>query len=69
MTTAGMTVRTRAVPATAKRPGLPGTLRSELTKIISVRSTYWTLLAFVAASIAWAILDCAGTKKKKSRTE
>ena len=61
MTTAGMTVRTRAVPATAKRPGLPGTLRSELTKIISVRSTYWTLLAFVAASIAWAILDCAGT--------
>ncbi len=61
MTTAAMTVRTRAVPAAAKRPGLPGTLRSELTKIISVRSTYWTLLAFVAASIAWAILDCAGT--------
>jgi ABC-2 type transport system permease protein len=60
MTTAAMTVRTRAVPAAAKRPGLPGTLRSELTKIISVRSTYWTLLAFAAASIAWAVLDCAG---------
>ena len=60
MTTAAITTRTRAVPAAAKRPGLPGTLRSELTKIGSVRSTYWTLLAFVAASIAWAVLDCAG---------
>jgi ABC-2 type transport system permease protein len=64
MTTAAMPAtpaRIRAVPAAAKRPGLPGTLRSELTKIISVRSTYWTLLAFVAASIGWAVLDCAGT--------
>jgi len=60
MTTAAITVRTRAVPAAAKRPGLPGTLRSELTKILSVRSTYWTLLAFMAASIGWAVLDCAG---------
>ena len=60
MTTAAITTRTRAVPAAAKRPGLPGTLRSELVKILSVRSTYWTLLAFVAASIAWAVLDCAG---------
>jgi hypothetical protein len=60
MTTAVITTRTRAVPAAAKRPGLPGTLRSELTKILSVRSTYWTLLAFVAASIGWAVLDCAG---------
>jgi ABC-type transport system involved in multi-copper enzyme maturation permease subunit len=62
MTTAAMTAaRTRAVPAAAKRPGLPGTLRSELTKIGSVRSTYWTLLALVVASVAWAIADCAGT--------
>ena len=61
MTTAAITVRTRAVPAAAERPGLPGTLRSELTKILSVRSTYWTLLAFMAASIGWAVLDCAGT--------
>jgi ABC-2 type transport system permease protein len=60
MTAAAVTIRTRAVPAAAKRPGLPGTLRSELTKMLSVRSTYWTLLAFVAASIAWAVLDCAG---------
>ena len=34
MTTTTITTRTRAVPAAAKRPGLPGTLRSELTKIL-----------------------------------
>ena len=63
MTTAAVPAtpaRIRAVPAAAKRPGLPGTLRSELTKILSVRSTYWTLLAQVVASIAWAVLNCAG---------
>ncbi|HWN62069.1 MAG TPA: ABC transporter permease subunit [Streptosporangiaceae bacterium] len=63
MTTAAVPAtpaRIRAVPAAAKRPGLPGTLRSELTKIASVRSTYWTLLAQVVASIAWAVLNCAG---------
>jgi ABC-type transport system involved in multi-copper enzyme maturation permease subunit len=52
--------RVRAVPPASRRPGLPGTLRSELTKILSVRSTYWTLLAQVVASIAWAVLNCAG---------
>jgi ABC-2 type transport system permease protein len=52
--------RVRAVPAAVKRPGLPGALRSELTKILSVRSTYWTLLAQVLASIGWAVLNCAG---------
>ena len=64
MTTASIPVtpaRIRAVPAAAKRPGLPGTLRSELTKILSVRSTYWTLLGMVVASIGWAVLDCLGT--------
>ncbi len=60
MTTAAIITRTRAVPAAVKRPGLPGALRSELTKIASVRSTYWTLLAQVVASIAWAVLNCAG---------
>ena len=60
MSTAAVTVRTRAVPAAARRPGLPGTLRSELTKILSVRSTYWTLLAQVLASIGWAVANCAG---------
>ena len=53
--------RPRAVPAAARRPGLPGTLQSELTKIWSVRSTYWTLLAQAVVSVAWAVLFCAGT--------
>jgi ABC-2 type transport system permease protein len=53
--------RPRAVPPAPRRPGLPGTLRSELTKILSVRSTYWTLLAQAVASIGWAVLFCAGT--------
>jgi ABC-2 type transport system permease protein len=58
--------RTRAVPPASHRPGLPGTLRSELTKILSVRSTYWTLLAQVVASIGWAVLFCAGTVSHSS---
>jgi ABC-2 type transport system permease protein len=53
--------RARAIPPVTRRPGLAETLRSELTKIRSVRSTYWTLLAQVVASVAWAIADCAGT--------
>ncbi len=64
MTTAAVPAapaRVRAVPPASRRPGLPGALRSELTKIRSVRSTYWTLLAQAVASIAWAVLDCAGT--------
>ena len=53
--------RTRAVPPASRRPGLPGTLRSELIEIRSVRSTYWTLIAQAVAAIAWAVLACAGT--------
>jgi hypothetical protein len=53
-------LRTRAVPDVPRRPGLPGTLHSELTKIRSVRSTYWTLLAQAGVSIAWAVVACVG---------
>jgi ABC-type transport system involved in multi-copper enzyme maturation permease subunit len=63
MTTAAETTapaRVRAVPDVPRRPGLPGTLRSELTKIRSVRSTYWTLLAQAVVSIAWAVIACVG---------
>jgi ABC-2 type transport system permease protein len=61
-TTAGTAApaRARAVPDVPRRPGLPGTLRSELTKIRSVRSTYWTLLAQAVVSIAWAVVACVG---------
>jgi ABC-2 type transport system permease protein len=39
---------------------LAGTLRSELTKLRSVRSTYWTLFILVLASIGWSVADCGG---------
>ena len=48
------------VPADGHRAGVAGTLRSELTKIRSVRSTYWTLFLLVVAGIAWSIAFCAG---------
>jgi ABC-2 type transport system permease protein len=44
-----------------RRAGLPGTLRSELTKIFAVRSTYWALAVMVLAALAWSITDCAAT--------
>jgi len=39
------------LPAPSGRAGFGGTLRSEFTKIGSVRSTYWTLLALFAVSV------------------
>jgi ABC-type transport system involved in multi-copper enzyme maturation permease subunit len=41
-----------------------GTLRSEFTKIRSVRSTYWALFLVVAAGVAWSIAYCAGEASK-----
>jgi len=52
--------RPRTVPADGYRAGVAGTLRSEFTKIRSVRSTYWTLFLLVAAGVAWSIAYCAG---------
>jgi ABC-2 type transport system permease protein len=46
--------------APAYRASVAGTLRSELTKIRSVRSTYWTLFLLIAAGLAWSIAYCAG---------
>ncbi len=54
--------RTRAVPPATRQSGLPGTLRSELTKIRSVRSTYFTLAAFFVAGLAFAIVTSAGNR-------
>jgi ABC-2 type transport system permease protein len=51
---------TGAAPARHRPAGLAGTLRSELTKIRSVRSTYWSLFLVVAAGIAWSVAFCAG---------
>jgi len=47
-------------PAQGRRAGLAGALRSEFTKLRSVRSTYWSLLLVVVAGIAWAVANCAG---------
>jgi ABC-2 type transport system permease protein len=49
-----------SAPARNLRADAAGTLRSELTKIRSVRSTYWTLLLVVLAGLAWAVANCAG---------
>jgi ABC-2 type transport system permease protein len=51
---------TGAAPAQHRPAGLAGTPRSELTKIRSVRSTYWSLLLVVLAGIAWSVAFCAG---------
>ena len=48
--------RASALPASAGRAGLGGTLRSELTKIRSVRSTYWTLAAMIVITIGISAL-------------
>ena len=40
-----------ALPPVSGRAGLGGTLRSEFTKIRSVRSTYWTLLVLLVVSV------------------
>jgi ABC-2 type transport system permease protein len=36
-------------------------IHSELTKLRSVRSTYWTLFVLVVAAIAWCVAYCLGT--------
>jgi ABC-2 type transport system permease protein len=59
------TVTTQQVLPAARtirgRAGLAGALRSEFTKIRSVRSTYWALALLLLASLAWSIAACAGT--------
>jgi ABC-2 type transport system permease protein len=52
--------RLSALPAPSGRAGVVGTLRSEITKIRSVRSTYWTLLALLVVSIGIGAAISAG---------
>jgi len=37
------------------------TIRSEFTKIRSVRSTYWSLFALVLAAVSWCVIYCLAT--------
>jgi len=52
--------RQHAAPVLSVRGGIVGSLRSELTKIRSVRSTYLTLIVLVLAGVGWSVADCAG---------
>jgi len=45
-----------ALPPATGRAGLTGTIRSEFTKLRSVRSTYWTIAALVIVSVGIAAL-------------
>ncbi len=49
------------LPPTSGKAGLRGTLASEWTKIRSVRSTYWTLLALIVVGVGLgALISWAG---------
>src|SRR6516164_7754108 len=45
-----------ALPPAAGRAGLAGALRSEFTKLRSVRSTYWTIAALFIVSVGIAAI-------------
>ena len=59
----------RAVPAATRRSGLPGTLRSEFTKLRSVRSTWITLAVFFVASVVIAVLSAAGDRRNSGQAQ
>jgi ABC-2 type transport system permease protein len=46
--------------AVTGRASLPGAVRSEFTKIFSVRSTYWTLLAMLVVTVGFGALASWG---------
>src|SRR5690349_20213754 len=56
------------LPPPSGRAGLGGTLRSEFTKIRSVRSTYWTLLVLFAISVGIGAAISAGVAANWSHT-
>jgi ABC-2 type transport system permease protein len=45
-----------ALPPATGRAGLVGTIRSEFTKLRSVRSTYWTIASLVIVSVGFAAI-------------
>jgi ABC-type transport system involved in multi-copper enzyme maturation permease subunit len=52
--------RTAARPGPGARAGLAGALRSEITKIRSTRSTWWTLIALTVVTIGIGTLTSFG---------
>lgn len=61
VTTTTGRARGDAAPAPRYPATLACTLRSEFTKLRSVRSTYWTVLVLIVAGIGFSIANCAGT--------
>jgi len=49
-------LRLPALPTATGRAGLAGTIRSEFTKLRSVRSTYWTIAAMIIVSVGFAAI-------------
>jgi ABC-type transport system involved in multi-copper enzyme maturation permease subunit len=60
VTAAPATTGLTALPATAGTITLAGTIRSEFTKLRSVRSTYWTLLALIVVTVGIGALGSWG---------
>ena len=60
-TTTAQAAGPAALPAPHGRVGLVAALRSEFTKIRSVRSTYWTLLAVIVVTVGLGALFSWGT--------
>jgi ABC-type transport system involved in multi-copper enzyme maturation permease subunit len=66
---AAVTTRQAPVlPPPSGRAGFGGTLRSEFTKIRSVRSTYWTLLVLLVISVGIGAAISAGTAASWNQT-
>jgi ABC-2 type transport system permease protein len=64
--TEGPAVTRQNAPGTRHTPGqrpagFGGALRSELTKIRTVRSTYWTLVAMIAVTVFTGVVTCVFT--------
>jgi len=61
MTSLTIATRPAAAPALTRRTALLRTVRSEFTKLRSVRSTYWITFVLVLASLGWCTAYCLGT--------
>ena len=61
MTSLTIATRPAAAPALTRRTALLRTVRSEFTKLRSVRSTYWITFVLVLASVGWCTAYCLGT--------
>lgn len=60
MTSLTISARPAGTAARGRPVAVARTLRSEFTKIRSVRSTYWSAFILVVVSLGWCIAFCAG---------